>query len=152
MDADVRENLFNVKMFAEMHKSYIKGHIQNQTKGISFKSHDAPYFKANIPNLGVLGPSLGADIIKVLSRADGRPHLYAKDVVLSNETLLTMYDGNADALMNWRDELAHVAARIHAVVHDLPDPGSLASTAKQRKETMKEWHSKVDEYNAKTSS
>jgi hypothetical protein len=106
-------------------------------KGISFKSHNAPYYKANIQKLGLLGPSLDADIIKVLSRADGSPHLYAQDTILSNDTMITMYDGNADSLMDWRDDLAHVAKRVNALVHNHTDPGSLAATSKQRREALK---------------
>jgi hypothetical protein len=137
LDAELREDLFNVRMFAEMHKSYRKRGIANTVKGISFKSHNAPYYKANIQKIGLLGPSLGADVIKVLSRADGSSHLYAQDTILSNDTMITMYDGNADSLMDWRDELAHVAKRINALVHNHPDPGSLAATSKQRGEALK---------------
>src|SRR5258708_3499826 len=62
LDAELREDLFNVRMFAEMHKSYKKRGVENTVKGISFKSHNAPYYKASIQKLGLLGPSLGADI------------------------------------------------------------------------------------------
>jgi hypothetical protein len=137
LDAELREDLFNVRMFAEMYKSYKKRRVDNTVKGISFKSHNAPYYKANIERLGLLGPSLGADIIKVLSRADGSPHLYAQETVLSVDTMIMMYNGNADSLMDWRDELAHVAKRINAIAHNHADPGSLAATAKQRKEALK---------------
>jgi len=143
LDAELREDLFNVKMFAEMHKSYKARRQENTVKGISFKSHDAPFYKANIQRLGLLGPTLGADIIKVLGRADGAPHLYAQDMVLPNETMITMYEGNADALMNWRDDLAHVAKRIEAISHNHPDPGSLASTAKQRKVALDAYKEKM---------
>jgi hypothetical protein len=39
--------------------------------------------------------------------------------------------------MDWREELAHVAKRINALAHNHPDPGSLAATAKQRREALK---------------
>jgi hypothetical protein len=129
---------FNSTMFAEVHENYIKQRIANTGKGVVFTSFDAPVFRTNISKLGLLGPSIGADIITVLSRADGKPKLFAQDQTLSNETLVTMYKGNADALDNWRDDLSHVARRIRAIENGTPDPGSLSSTEKNRRAARKE--------------
>jgi hypothetical protein len=53
-------------------KAIMQRGLPSSTKTIALPSFNAPVFQANTPNLGLLGAYLGADIIKVLSRANGK--------------------------------------------------------------------------------
>jgi len=100
---------------------------------IPFPSFDAPVFRANIDNLGLLGASLGADMITVLSYADGKSKDFNSEQPIKQDLLAKLYEGNALLLKHWAQDLYHVAMRIRAIEEGTPDPGTLSATQRERR-------------------
>jgi hypothetical protein len=69
-------------------KAIMKRDMPLSTKVIALHSFDAPVFKANIPNLGLIGAYLGADIINVLSRANGKEVKFTTEQPMPHEAVL----------------------------------------------------------------
>jgi len=106
--------------------------LPSSTKTITLHSFTAPVFQANIPNLGLLGAYLGADIIKVLSRANGKELKIELQEPMPHDVVLVIYDGNHSSLQKWASDLFHVAMRIRAEEDGTPDPGTLGDTQEKR--------------------
>ena len=128
----VVEAEISAETFDLVHENFERSGSPNTSRGIILQSFDAPVFKANIPNLGLLGSSLAADVISVMARADGKDK-QPIDIVASNQTLITVYKGNAAMLKKWRQDLSHVAMRIASIQGGRPDPGTLVATEEQRR-------------------
>jgi hypothetical protein len=131
----VSEAEVNATTFAMVHENFKKERVPNTSRGMVLPGFDAPVFKANISQLGLLGPSLAADVVTVMARAEGKDRP-AIDIIPSNEILITIYRGNAEALKKWRQDLAHVAQRISAAMSSQTDPGTLASTEARRRKQI----------------
>jgi hypothetical protein len=101
-------------------------------KELGLRTFDAPVFKANIHNLGLLGAHLGADIIKVLSRANGKETKITHDQPIPHDTVVYIYEGNMDWLRKWASDLHHVGLRLLAAENQTADLGTLAETQKER--------------------
>jgi hypothetical protein len=108
------------------------------TKTIALRTLETPVFKANISNLGVLGAYLGADIIKVLSRANGKDLKIEQAQPMPHDAVITIYEGNRSSLRKWGSDLYHVAMRIIAYEDGTPDPGTLIETQNKRYEQLEE--------------
>jgi hypothetical protein len=103
-----------------------------RSKTIVLHSFEAPVFKANIENLGHLGAYLCADIITVLSKANGKEVKFTQDQPFSHDVLITLYEGNLEFLKKWASDLHHVAMRILAQESRAEDPGTLIETQDKR--------------------
>lgn len=84
-----------------------------------------PVYETNIPLLGVLGPSIAADVVSVFSRAavsrdlpDGR--------MMKPKFAALLYEATAKDHREWVDEIIHVGARL-SYLQGLrsDDPGTL---------------------------
>jgi hypothetical protein len=128
----------NVWLLAQMTKALKDQQQPAATKTIAFHVFDAPVFKANIDNLGVLGAYLGADIIKVLSRANGKEVKLHQEQPMPHDAVITIYEGNRRTLQKWASDLYHVAMRILSYENGTPDPGTLIETEAQRYAEIKE--------------
>jgi hypothetical protein len=81
-----------------------------------------------------LGPSLAADVIIVLSVADGKSQDFQTTSPLTMEFIAnTLYGQHARKMKRWREDLFHVAMRIRAVEEGTPDPGTLTATFTARR-------------------
>jgi hypothetical protein len=97
-------------------------------------SFDAPIFRLHLSKIGLLGPSLAADVVIVLSVADGKSQDFETTSPLTMEFIAnTIYGPNALKMKHWREDLFHVAMRIRAVEEGTPDPGSLSATRTARR-------------------
>jgi hypothetical protein len=74
----------------------------------------ASIFEANITNIGLLGPDLGADVIKVLSKADNKQHTATMENPMPHSVVYALHAGRFEFLSKWRSDLYHVAMRIRA--------------------------------------
>jgi hypothetical protein len=54
--------------FAEIADALARQHMPPSTKTITYPTFDAPIYLANLTRIGLLGPSIGGDVVKVLSR------------------------------------------------------------------------------------
>lgn len=116
-----------------IYEDYARKGAGNVTGPIPLKSFDAPIYRASITNLGLLGVSLGSDVVAVLSYADGKSKDFKPNQSMTNDFIATLYKGNAQLLKHWRQDLYHVAMRIRAVEEGTPDPGTLISTERERR-------------------
>jgi len=109
-----------------------KAGVPYQSKGMTLAFPDAPIFRANIDKLGLLGPYLGADVIKVLSRADGKQHKIPFDTPMPADAVAILEKGLVKTQKKWAADIYHVAMRIRAFEEGTPDPGSLIETESAR--------------------
>ncbi len=130
----------NVWLLAQMAKALRDQRKPPATKIIAFHVFDAPIFRANINNLGVLGAYLGADIIKVLSRANGKELKIEQEQPMPHDTVILIYEGNQASLQKWASDLYHVAMRILSYESGTPDPGTLLETEETRYSELKADH------------
>jgi hypothetical protein len=118
----------------------IASKARNSTKSFAWPTFNAPVYQANISKIGLLGPSLGADVVKVMARTGMTISPAAFDRPISNEMLANMYDSLQDGMQEWHADLYHVAMRIRAREEGMPDPGTLleAQGKRQQEKAKKE--------------
>jgi hypothetical protein len=119
------------RKMAVLFKALHENKSQNPSKIIKLTSFDAPIYKANIDKLGLLGVSIAADVIRVMSRARAGVETINSDPV-PYAVAAAIYAGDYDAMNKWYDDLHHVAVRIIANEGGLPDPGTLLDTKDER--------------------
>jgi len=96
-------------------------------------SFDAPIYRANIQHLGMLGVSLAADFITVMSPADGKPANVELSVTVSHQQIAAFYEHYVLTKWQWMQDLYHVAQRIKAAQDGTDDLGTLAQTKSLRR-------------------
>ncbi|HWL06708.1 MAG TPA: hypothetical protein VNQ99_17530 [Xanthobacteraceae bacterium] len=94
---------------------------------------EAPIYQANAAKIGIINPSLGADIVRVLSKASSSAIETKFEEGIDYGTVFTLYQAREQYLVEWLSELNLVASRIAAANNGHPDPGTLASTLAVRK-------------------
>jgi len=107
-------------------------------KSFPYPTFNAPVYQANISKIGLLGASVGADVVRVMTRTGMTVPTTVQDQPLSNEVIAKLYDTMADAMREWRADLDHVAMRIHAFEEGTPDPGTLQEAQTKRRLREKE--------------
>jgi hypothetical protein len=104
----------------------------NTTTKISMYSFDAPVFKTNISQLGLLGASLAADVVAVCSRAT--PSLVAEfDKPPPARMIAGLYAAHQKELENWEQDLVHVGRRLQAAEEGTPDLEQLVLVQARRR-------------------
>ncbi|MCS3929553.1 hypothetical protein M2175_004584 [Bradyrhizobium elkanii] len=120
---------------AVMNKALHDHGKQSTAKKIVLTSFEAQVFKANIDKIGLLGVSIAADVIKVLSRA--RPGISVElDAPIPHSVSAALYASDYDSMNKWHSDLHHVALRIIAQENGAKDPGTLIETQKSRYATL----------------
>jgi hypothetical protein len=106
----------------------------------SFKSptFSSPVYRANISKIGLLGVSLGADVVELMAKSGIQAPPAEFNQPLSNEMVAKLYGGMADEMREWQADLSHVAMRIRAHEEGTQDPGTLREAQKQRRQEKKE--------------
>jgi hypothetical protein len=118
-------------------RALIKRGQPSTNKSLALHSFDAPVFKENISHLGLIGAYLGADVIKVLSRANGKDIKFTLDQPMVHDVVLMIYEGNYSSLQKWASDLYHVAMRILSYENNTADPGTLIETEAKRYAELK---------------
>lgn len=131
---DAQKHVWTLALIA---KAIKKSGQSPSTKVIALHTFEAPVFKASISNLGILGANLGADVIRVLSKANGKEVKFQQEIALPHDVVITLYEGNHAALEKWASDLYHVAMRIRAAEDGTPDPGTLVETQDERYAELK---------------
>lgn len=126
------EQANTVRTFALMTRFLAQNNAPASSKEFGSSTFNAPIFMANIPKLGLLGTYLGADIIKVLSRADGKSASMKTEIPMPHAMVYALYVGRHDFLVKWASDLHHVAMRIIAEENGTTDPGTLVATEADR--------------------
>jgi len=126
---EARSSSLMMKAVAESMK---RDRILNTSSTIGFSAFDAPIFRSNIQNLGLLGASLASDVVSVTSRANGQPIKVTLETPPSYDLLISIYTGNAETMEDWREDLKHVANRLSAAMNGSADPGTLQEDKKRR--------------------
>jgi murein L,D-transpeptidase YcbB/YkuD len=122
------------RAFGLMHEAFQKQRMPViASTRIVFETINAPVFTANISNLGLLGSSLAADVVSVLSRANGNG-ANVDASAMTHDMIHKLYVAHTESLKHWRQDLFHVSMRINALLHGLPDPGSLKATENERRQ------------------
>jgi hypothetical protein len=102
------------------------------TKSFTSPTFEAPVYRANISKIGLLGASLGADVVKVMAPTGVKMQM-AFDLPMDHDMMAVAYEGLADRMEEWHGELYHVAMRFRAKEEGTPDPGTLIETHDQRR-------------------
>ena len=124
----------NARIFGMVHQGFHKERMPViETTKILFPKINAPVFLANISNLGLLGSSLAADVVEVLSRADGHGLNMDAAPALDHQMIQKIYEANSQSMKHWRQDLYHVAIQIDAILNGRPDPGGLKATEEERR-------------------
>jgi hypothetical protein len=110
----------------------------NSTQSFKLPTFSAPVYQANISKIGLLGVSLGTDVVRVMANSGIIAPLAELNQPLSNETVAKLCDGVADGMREWKADLYHVAMRIRAYEEGTPDPGTLQEAQNQRQQLEKE--------------
>jgi hypothetical protein len=105
----------------------------NSTKSIRWPTFNAPVYQASVSKIGLLGASLGADVVRVMTKPGIAVPPVEFNRPISNEMLATLYDGMADGMREWFADLHHVAMRIRAREEGTLDPGTLKAKRQQEK-------------------
>jgi hypothetical protein len=126
-------------MFAKIAEAMAKQRTAPFSKKLAFPAFDAPVYKANITNLGLLPPGIAADVILVMTRAKGgENHTIEQETPISHDMAKTLHSGFADTLKDWRDDLLHVSKRLSSIINQQTlDPGSLYDAQQARKNAAK---------------
>ena len=130
----IHEQWRSNKMFAVVSKEMAKKGIPPTAKSMSFPTFDVPVYKANISNLGLLPPSIAADVVLVMTRARGGENRNMEmDQPISHDLAETLHRGFAETLEEWRDDLFHVSKRLSSVINPKnQDPGPLIDAQNAR--------------------
>jgi hypothetical protein len=123
----------NAQMMNIMYKGMIESGQRSTAKTFAFPTFEAPIYREHVSRLGLLGASLAADVVLVLSMATGKQATATLDSVIPHELLATLYEGHADKMKGWREDLYHVAARLSASTNNTADPGTLWDNRQKRK-------------------
>ena len=120
---------------------------RNSTKSIRWPTFNAPAYQASVSKIGLLGASLGADVVRVMTKPGIAIPPVESNRPISNEMLATLYDGMADGMREWIADLHHVAMRIRAREEGTPDPGTLMEdqTNRRQEKAKKEKKEKATE-------
>src|SRR5215510_2375981 len=94
----------------------------------------AQVYPVNVPNIGLLGESLGAYVVSVMTGTGIIRPPATIDRPISNEVVAKLYAGLENAMREWREDLYHVALRIRAREEGTSDPGTLLEAQLKRKQ------------------
>lgn len=107
----------------------------NATKSfMAWPTFNAPVYQANISKIGLLGASLGADVVRLMAKTGITAPPADFDRPLPNEMVAAMYNGMVDGMREWCADLHHVAMRIRAREEGTPDPGTLLEAQIKRQQ------------------
>jgi hypothetical protein len=87
---------------------------------------------------GDIEGSLGADVVRVMTKPGIAIPPAEFNRPISNEILATLYDRRADAMWEWLADLYHVAMRIRAHEEGTADPGALIEDQAKRQQEKAE--------------
>jgi hypothetical protein len=107
-----------------LYEALTKAKAKTTVKPFMLPTFEAPVYQANVSKIGLLGTSLGADVVKVMTVTGVRAQM-TFDVPMDHDMMATLYEGLADRMEEWQGELYHVAMRFRAVEEGTPDPGTL---------------------------
>jgi hypothetical protein len=125
------------EMMSSFTESASKSGISNTNKELTRSSFDAPVFKANIPNLGLLGASLAADVVSVCSRAT--PTSVTKfDTPAPIKMVVSFYLAHSLVMHEWMEDLIHVGMRLRAAEEGTDDREPLFMMQQRRKKRKAE--------------
>jgi hypothetical protein len=119
--------------FAEIADSLARQNMPTTSKTITYPTFDAPIYLANLTRIGLLGPSLGGDVVKVLSRTRNKKSELTSDGPIPHSSIKMLYEASAESFKKWADDLLHVAMRIRSIEEGWPDPGTLGATLDARR-------------------
>jgi hypothetical protein len=119
--------------FAEIADMMARQHLPATTKSITYPTFDAPIYLANLSRIGLLGPSLGGDVVKVLSRTRNKKSEVTSDGPLPHAGIKMLYEASAESFGKWANDLVHVAMRIRSIEEGWPDPGTLIDSLDARR-------------------
>jgi hypothetical protein len=91
-------------------------------------------YQANVTKIGLLGVSLGADVVKVMAPTAVRQTPTTSDTPFPHEIVALWYDGLASRMSEWHGELYHMAMRFRAAEAGTPDPGTLLERSQRQKQ------------------
>jgi hypothetical protein len=109
----------------------------NSPASFKWPTFKAPVYQANVSNVGLLGASLGADVVSVMTGTGIIDPPATINRPISNEVVAKLYAGLETAMREWREDLYHVTLRIRAREEGTSDPGTLLEAqikGKQEKE------------------
>jgi hypothetical protein len=115
----------------------IAANAPNSTKSFMWPTFNAPTYQANISKIGLLGASLGADVVRVMTATGTTVPPATFDPPVSNQMIAKLYHGLVDGMREWHADLHHVAMRIRAFEENTPDPGTLLEAQNKRQEAAK---------------
>jgi len=122
---------FMIKSFMEAGRPAARWNVFRQV------GFEAPIYQANAAKIGIVDPSLGADIVRVLSKANSSAIETKFEEGIDYGTVFTLYQAREQYLVEWISELNLVASRISAANNGHQDPGTLESTLVVRKANFK---------------
>jgi hypothetical protein len=109
----------------------------NSPASFKWPTFKPPVYQANVSNIGLLGASLGADVVSVMTRTGIIDSPATINRPISNEVVAKLYAGLENAMREWREDLYHVALRIRAREEGTSDPGTLLEAQIKRKQEKK---------------
>ncbi len=135
LNAQVGDAKLNAWMMRQFYDGLAKKGHRSITKEMQFPTFEAPIFRASIDKLGLLGPSIAADVVLVVSKAKGGAQIKMRsEEPWDLEFLATIYKGHEEAMDDWRADLLHVANRLRSIMDGSPDPGILFENRKKRRD------------------
>jgi len=108
-----------------LYEELTKAKAKSTVKSFILPTFEAPVYQANISKIGLLGVSLGADVVKVMSVTGVSPTPMTFEMPMDHDLMGTLYEGLADRMKKWQQELYHVAMRFRAIEEGTADPGTL---------------------------
>jgi hypothetical protein len=85
----------NARMMQRFYEALAKGRTPAVTKSFIAPTFEAPVYRANISKLGLLGASLGADVVKVMAPTGVKVEM-AFDIPMDHDMIATLHEGLAD--------------------------------------------------------
>jgi hypothetical protein len=88
----------------------IAAKTSNSAASFKWPTFNAPVYQANVSNIGLLGASLGADVVSVMTRTGIIDPPATIDRPMSNEVVAKLYAGLENAMREWREEVGPESA------------------------------------------
>jgi hypothetical protein len=132
---DVRQSSIIMRLWLE---KMIAENAPDTAKSFPYPTFNAPVYQANVSKIGLLGASVGADVVRVMTRTGMTVPTTVQDQPISNKVIANLYDTMANAMHEWHADLDHVAMRIRALEEGTPDPVTLEEARTKRQQTEKE--------------
>jgi len=143
--SSIRESLINKLRILRVQKDAVKARKrENQKISLHIEPTKTPVFDANIREIGLLGPSIAGDVVRIF-RSVNKAFPEEQTFGLDEQHLAAALEVYILGIEGWLPAARHVEKRLLALVAGENDPGPLREEQQRRMNDALESHTPVKE-------